>query len=219
MIEHFLEVDLMGNSIKLVRSWQLRLLLGWIGVLGAGFWTQSGHAGVFNLPHFLAPGEFALGVEPELIMKSGASLGVNLRYAQGLTELNNFTGIIGTGGGNRQFRVGGAFTFDFFPDIEKQPGIGVALQGLYVRSPTAGTMEITGIPYIHKNFKTPQLEFEPFFSIPTGLALSDGRYETIINLAFGSLFKHNEHFRSVIEFGVPMNNSYTYLSGGFIYYH
>src|SRR4051812_44461440 len=94
----------------------LFLLLGMILLRG----LPQSHAGVFNLPHFVTSGQFAIGVEPELLMTGTASLGVDLKYTHGVSELSNLTGIIGTGGGSRQFRFGGAYTFDFFPDIEKQ---------------------------------------------------------------------------------------------------
>src|SRR4051812_30956228 len=78
-------------------------------------------AGVFDMPQFVAPGEFAIGLEPEITLSDGAGLATNLRYTHGVSDLSNASAIIGTGGGLRQFRVGGNYTFDFFPDIEKQP--------------------------------------------------------------------------------------------------
>jgi hypothetical protein len=195
----------------------LRVAIG-VGIFGL-FLANSSQAGVFNLPHFVAPGEFGVGVEPELTMSSGAGLGVNLRYIQGLSDLSNFTGILGTGGGDRQFRLGGAFTFDFFPDTEGQPGIGLALQGLFVRLPNTGSVELTGVPYIHKSLKSQDALLEPYFAVPLGITLSQGTYKTIINLSFGSFFHHSAHFSSIAELGVSLNNSYTYLSGGIVYYH
>jgi hypothetical protein len=203
----------------MVRFFDFKFLFCLMIAFGTSLLPRLSYAGVFNLPHFVAPQKFAIGVEPELIMTDGASLGVNLRYTQGLSELNNFTGIIGSGGNNRQFRMGGAFTFDFFPDIENQPGIGLALQGLYVRLPNAGSVEVSGIPYIHKTFRNEQYHAEPYFAVPTGLALSQGVYQTIVSLVFGSLFHHSEHVSSGVEFGVSLNNAYTYISGGVIYYH
>lgn len=195
--------------------------LGFRGVLilWAAIQSHLGFAGVFNLPHFVAPGQFGLAVEPELIMTNGASLGVNVRYIQGISDLSNFTGIIGSGGDNRRFRLGGAVTFDFFPDTGDQPGIGLAVQGLFVQLANVGSFEMTGIPYVHKTFKTEEYHLEPYFSVPTGLSLSSGTYQTIVNLVFGTLFHHSAHISSVVEFGVNVNNSYTYLSGGVIYFH
>src|SRR5271163_1229903 len=99
-----------------------------IGLLVAWLAASLAQAGVVDTPQFVQPGEFALGFEPELTFTDGAGLAGNFRYTQGLTDLNNVNVILGTGGGPRRFRVGGNVTFDFFPDIDKQPGIGVAVQ-------------------------------------------------------------------------------------------
>ena len=152
-------------------------------------------------------------------MTNKAALEVNLRYTHGLTELNNVTAIVGTGSDSRRFRVGGNYTFDIFPDIEKQPGIGIALQALFVRLNTAGSVEFTGIPYIHKALITDQGIVEPFLAIPVGLTLSSGQYQPITTIVVGSMFEHSVHLRSVVEFGLNVNNAQTYLSGGLAYYH
>jgi hypothetical protein len=205
--------------------------------MGAFAFQSQGFAGVFNLPHFVMPGDFAIGLEPEFIMTGGAALGVNLKYTHGLSELSNLTGIIGTGGGGRQFRVGGNFTLDIFPDTGPdagdQPGIGVAFQGLFwqyqspiqstpglvVSTQGASALEVTAIPYLHKSLSVEQGDFEPFVALPIGVALSQGSYQTLASAVIGSLFKHNDHFRTVLEFGVSISNSPTYVSGGFVYYH
>ena len=175
-------------------------------------------AGVFNLPHFTAPGSFAIGLEPELTFGDSTNGGFNARYSHGLNELNNLNMFVGTGGDSRQFRLGSAYTFDFFPDVDKQPGIGMALQGLYVRKLKIGTVELTAIPYVHKTFTSNQQIFELFVAAPLGLALAEGKYQYITSLALGSMFHHDEHFSSVIELGIKLNNVDTYLSGGVIYY-
>jgi hypothetical protein len=194
----------------------LRVLYGLTTLL----WTLPSWAGVFNLPHFLNPGEFAIGLEPELVTTHGPDIGVNFRYAQGLNDLSNITGIIGSGGGDRGFRVGGALTQDFFPDVEGQPGVGIAFQGLYVKLPNAGSVEVSAIPYLHKALKASNYNIEPFISVPVGLSLSEGRYNVQVNGVLGTFFEHSVHVRTIVEVGIALNNnSYTYISGGVVYYH
>jgi len=180
---------------------------------------QSAMAGVFNLPHFVTPGEFAIGVEPELTLSNGAGIGVNLKYTHGLSELMNATAVLGTGGGPRKFRTGANLTFDFFPDVEGQPGIGIGTQALYVRTRSGGRLELTGIPYIHKSFSTGDGAVDPFFAVPTGMAFKDGQYEVISTVTVGSLFKSSEHVQYVMEVGIALNNTDSYISGGLVYYH
>ncbi|MBC7692813.1 MAG: hypothetical protein H7222_13715 [Methylotenera sp.] len=186
---------------------------------------NSAHAGVFTTPHFLAPGASEFGVEPEITLSNGAGIAANLRYTYGLTDLNNFTAIVGTGSGPRQFRAGGNFTFDLFPDIEAQPGIGLATQALYYRLKPSeqvnvmGQLDLTATPYIHKTFINPDgTEIEPFLAIPFGLGFSGGQYKAITSAAVGTIIKSSPNLRYVLELGININHSESYVSGGIAFY-
>jgi hypothetical protein len=178
-------------------------------------------AGVFSTPRFVEQGHFALGLEPELVLSHGAGLAANARFTYGLTDLNNAQLILGTGSGPRRFRAGGNFTFDFFPDVEKQPGIGLAFQGMYYQLPDTGTVEVTALPYIHKTFISGANEVEPYFSLPFGMGFTDGRYQALETAVVGAMFKSSgmDSIRYVLEFGVAINHTESYFSGGFVYYH
>lgn len=181
--------------------------------------ARDTQAGVFNLPHFVTPGEFAMGFEPELYFSNGSGVGTNVKYTQGLTDLINVTGIIGTGGGPRGFRAGASFMLDFFPDIEGQPGIGLGGQSLYYRVSDLGVLELTAIPYIHKTIISSGHEVEPFFALPIGFAFSNGEYQNTSTAVVGAMFKTWDRVRTTLEFGVAINHAETYFSGGFTYYH
>lgn len=185
------------------------------------FELSSAQAGVFNTPRFVQPGRFAIGLEPELVLTNGAGFAANGRFTYGLTDLNNVTFIIGSGGGPRHFRVGGNATFDFFPDIENQPGIGVAAQLLYYRMASdVGQLEISAIPYIHKTFISGEKnEVEPYFAFPFGWGFADGNYSFQATAAVGGMFSNDPKFRYILEFGISVTHSETYFSGGVAYYY
>ncbi|MGK5083385.1 hypothetical protein WDW37_08760 [Bdellovibrionota bacterium FG-1] len=207
----------------------MRLIFG-IGALGVLVLSSSAWSAVFNYPRFVTPGDFAIGLETDLTLTSGAGLGIEGRYTQGLNDLTNLSAIIGTGSGPRQFRVGAAGTFDFFPDIDKQPGIGLALQGIYIRIPTvgredgstetSGQVELSAIPYIHKSFVTGTGgEAEPFVAVPIGMGFANGQYRWLSSVVVGAGFKTSEKIRTSIEFGIAVNHTESYLSAGVTYYH
>lgn len=189
------------------------------------FFSASATAGVFNTPRFLPAGSFAAGLEPEIQLSDGTGIGANVRFGQGLTDLSNVNLLVGTGGGGRKFRFGGNVTFDFFPDIQGQPGIGLALQGIFYRigasgsSSTAGQLDLVGMPYIHKTFAmSGKDEIEPYLAVPIGAAFSGGQYTGISSLVVGAMFKNVEKLRYVVELGLSLNDMYTYASGGIMYY-
>ena len=179
------------------------------------------YGGSFTTVHFVNPGKFAIGLEPEMILTGGAGVGANLRYTQGLNDLMNATVILGNGAGPRKFRGGGNVTMDFFPDLEGQPGLGLALQGMYFRIDEGSQVDLTLAPYVHKTFmQGGKNEIEPFFTVPFGLSLlSDSTWRATSTLTVGAIFKTTEHFRTVIEAGFGVSNAESYLSGGVAYYH
>ncbi|MBN22993.1 MAG: hypothetical protein CL678_17035 [Bdellovibrionaceae bacterium] len=195
----------------------MRKITFWIGLC----FGLSANAGVFDIPRFVDPDQFAIGVEPVLTLarEEGAGLGVNAKYTQGYNDWLNFQGIIGTGGGPQQFRIGASAIFDFFPDIGKQPGIGLATQARYVKRPIAGQTEFVAVPYIHKNFYSGNTEFDPFVSFPVGLGLSDGEAQTLMTFVMGSLFRLSDRFAFVSELGIGVKNTDSYFSGGVTFSH
>lgn len=187
-----------------------------VSLLSQGAWG----AGVFSTPHFIPPGSSAVGLEPELVLSNGSGFGFNARFTHGVNELNNATLILGTGGGQRRFRAGGNFTFDFFPDIESQPGIGIAVQGMYYRLKTHGQFELTGTPYLHKTFVSEGGNtLEPFLAVPFGMAFASGSYHALSSLAIGSIFKKSESISYIVELGIAINRTDSYVSGGIVYFH
>src|SRR5262245_53515947 len=187
---------------KMIQSLRFSVIAGLAGLLV----SQCAQAGVFNIPHFVDPGSFALGLEPEVILTSGAGVGLNGRYTYGLNDLLNASVVAGSGGGPRRFRVGADMIFDFFPDFPGQPGVGVALQGLYVRVPppgqpssssdSIGQGEWTAIPYIHKAVPMKSSagnEIEPYLAVPFGLSCNSEHCNALVTVSVGTLIRHTEH--------------------------
>jgi len=189
-------------------------------IAGSVLQAPCAMAGVFNLTQFREVGAWSLGVEPEITLTNGAGLAGTAKFSYGLNEISNLQLGVGHGSGPRQFRIGGAFTFDFIPDIESQPGIGLALSAYFVRVATLGQVELTAIPYIHKQFDTGAGKVDPFLAIPVGFAFKDNsRYVSVAQAAVGATFHTNPQFRTTVELGIAINNTDSYISGGVTYYH
>ena len=202
-------------------------LLGWVLLAG-----PEARATVFNAVQYLEPGQSALGIEPEFVLSSGSGFGASFRYSLGLNDLSNASFLIGTGSGPRQFRFGGNYTFDVFPDDENQAGMGVALQATYARvgmqsagtgvtEPASGTQarfETLLLPYIHNRFSSAGGDVEPFFSFPFGFSLRDGHFQLSSAVAVGSFFHRSPRVAYSMELNVGVNNAETILAGGVLYF-
>ncbi|MCM0607288.1 MAG: hypothetical protein KA715_14460 [Xanthomonadaceae bacterium] len=179
----------------------------------------SAHAGVFNIPKYIPSGQLGVGVEPELLMTNGAGIGINARFQYGLGEMTNAHLILGNGVGPRLFRVGGVMTFDFFPDVEGQPGIGMAVTALYSRVSTGARVDTLITPYLQKTISGRDSDFTPFMAIPIGIVFADNAaYAAVSQFVFGSGFKLSERFRYTIELGLGITASETYMSTGVMIY-
>jgi len=183
----------------------------------AGF-THSAQAGVFNIPQFVEPKSWSVGLEPEATFTSGGSFSNTLKFTYGAGNLSNVQIGLGTGSGTRGFRTGATYTLDFIPDLDGQIGAGLAFQLYYykIRS-TFGQTELTLYPYIHNQYENANIAIDPYVALPLGLALTDGAYRTVSQLVFGSYFKTSKNFGFNAEVGMNLKGADTYLSGGITY--
>lgn len=202
------------SFLRLLLTFSLGLAL----VLTLGAFEAK--AGLFNLPRFVEPGKNAVGVEPEVTLTSGGGFAGNLHYTQGLTDLNNLHLLLGMGTGVRRFRIGASFTFDFFPDVGDQPGMGIATQGVYYRYKGGfGQLETALIPYLHKSFhRGSGDQIEPYFAIPIGPAFRSGEYTWTTQVVMGAIYRRTDtDIQFVGEVGVNVNKTESYVSGGILY--
>jgi len=176
-------------------------------------------AGVMNIPTYIPSGAFGLGIEPELILSDGAGIGINGRFQYGLSDLSNIHFLVGNGQGPKLFRTSATITFDFFPDIEGQPGIGLALKAGYVNLATGGRFDTVALPYIQKTINGKGGTFTPYLAIPLGIGFTaQGTYAALSSAVIGSAFKISDQFRYYLEVGIGMWNTETYFSTGLMIY-
>ena len=181
--------------------------------------THQAQAGVFNIPEFVEKSSWSVGLEPEATFSSGGSFSNTLKFTYGIASLSNLQVGLGTGSGNRGFRTGATYTFDFIPDLEGQIGAGLAFQMYYYKlQASVGQTEMTLYPYLHKQFSTGGISsWDPYIALPFGMALSAGAYHTISQLVFGSYFQTSKNFGVNGEVGMNMKGADTYISGGITY--
>lgn len=201
---------------------RLFLLFLFIGMLGgkALFFCQEVKARVASLPHFVVPGEFAIGVDGEMGFANRGSLGLQFAYKQGHSDLVNFFVELGLGGLSGDMKLGGGALLDVFPDVQGQLGLGVALRTHLAQFQDRKNWVMEMIPYLHKTLVSEQLTVEPFVGLPLSTRLAGQQAPYGASLALGSLFEHSPQFRSSFELGIPLNpTAYTGLTLGVTYFH
>jgi len=192
-----------------------------LGVL-ALLLTPKSWAGVFFLPHYITENQRALGIQPQWLLSQGATLGVELRYGQGVSELVNLGALIGTESGQSPFKVGGSATFDFYPNTAEQPGLGLAIQGIFTKTKTEGMWSLSAAPYFHKTLAIPgMIPVEPFIALPLEQRIFNSKSTSPFQMSFivGTFFHYGEHWSSVLELGIGITQVMAIFSGGLIYYY
>ncbi len=192
--------------------------LSLLGFIALTAFQPLAKAGVFNIPQFVEQKSWSVGLEPEATFTSGGSFSNTLKFTYGVGSLSNVQIGLGTGSGTRGFRTGATYTLDFIPDLDGQIGAGLAFQLYYykIRS-TFGQTELTLYPYIHNQYENANIAIDPYLAVPFGLALTDGNYQTVSQLVFGSYFKTSKNFGFNTEVGMNLKGADTYLSGGITY--
>lgn len=170
-------------------------------------------------PRFLLPELWTLGVETDVVFQSNAAgLGAQARFMHGLTDLINLGGYVGTGSNGRGLRIGAHTTLDFFPDTDKQLGVGLGGQLGYVATAAGAVFDFRAVPYIHRRLTSKRNEIEPFGAISLGPTF--GPTGTVLGATAiaGSLFEVYQQLIFTVEFGVGIANETTYLAGGLTYF-
>jgi hypothetical protein len=178
------------------------------------------YAGLFDMPAFLEPGSWSVGMEPEIIISKKSGAGLNFKPRYGMNDILNWQALLGTGSGPRNFRVGATADFEWFPDYEGQIGIATPLFLEYFSTEASGVLALGVRPMVYKSFYGEGATYTPFFGVPLGWDLQDGEFKGVIQIVLGSMFRmpKNKRWGFSVEAGFDAKDSYSYLSGGATYF-
>jgi hypothetical protein len=188
-------------------------------VLFAAATTAS--AGVFDLPSFLEPGRFSLGAEADIAVSNGTGAAANLKPRFGLSDFLNIQGILGTGAGERRFRLGATLDVEYFPDVGNQPGLASPVTLLYTRQSFGNNWTLSFQPMIYKTFHgTDSVAFTPFVALPVGWNAQSDTLRGFTQIAFGTLFAPSNmtKVKFTAEAGFNLHQSYSYIAGGVTFF-
>lgn len=176
-------------------------------------------ASVFQIPHYLEPGEFLIGVESTVHLVTGSGVSGQVRGGFGLTDSLGAHVLVGHGNGPTEFRAGGGVTWDMVPDIDSQPGIGLSTIFVYAqrRAPSPQRFDALLIPYLHKSFGSGTDSVDPFISVPFGLSYDSTGTVFQSFVSFGGAFPISSGWSLIVEMAVAIVESESYVSGGLTY--
>lgn len=118
------------------------------------------------------------------------------------------------GTGEADFITGASLKYVPFPDVDKQPAIGVRGGITYSRLNKVGTLSLSAAPIVSKKVATDIGQFTPYAALPFGMNFYSGNVSSPVQMAFGTEYKHPDYetFMFGAECGINLTRAENYLS-------
>jgi hypothetical protein len=161
----------------------------------------------------LAPGQYSMGLEPQLIFDQFAGLNAIAHFDMGVNESSGLKFLAGSG--STAFQAGGFYKLVPIPDYKNQPGIGFFAGVLYANKDTNSSLHLRVHPLISKQFQTETSgNFTPYVAIPFGVSFWNGTTTYPVQLAVGTrwLPPAMKHTNFLFEAGFNLSNAFNYIS-------
>ncbi len=184
-----------------------------MAVIGVSIST-SAHAyySLLETGNLLAEGEYKATLETQVLTDGYDGANFVGRFDTWLTEELNSQVLIGTG--EIDFQVGGFVKWVPFPDLEKQPAVGIKAGGLFASTSGFNELSLRLSPFASKKFESEIGPLTPFIALPIGIRTVEGETDTPVQLAFGADWKPLalEKFNFLTEAGFDIHDAFTYIS-------
>lgn len=167
--------------------------------------VQTTSAGIFQTAGALRRGHWGVGLEPVIITEPSDFV-FFLHGGYGIAYSKDLRFKLGIGGENLYF--GSEFKADLLPDRPGQPGISTIL-GLH----TNGDIGFDFAFIVSNHFRA----IAPYLAVDGNIELLDENTSLPINLVLGSKFYLTRKKYFLIEVGLDIHESSSYLSGGLLW--
>jgi hypothetical protein len=164
------------------------------------------------------PGKYRAILEPQLIFDRYNGFNLVAHFDTGLTEESSIRAILGFG--TVDYQTGAFYKWVPFPDVGQQPAVGGRVGVLLARVNGQTETSVRFHPLVSKHFETEQGDFTPYASLPLGITFRPGETYVPVQLVFGTEWKavNFDTLHFMAELGLGVSHSFTYLSGGIVYY-
>lgn len=167
---------------------------------------------VLETGEILTEGSYRANLETQFVSDGDRGLNLVGHFDTWFNQDSNLRFDLGTG--TTDFYTGGFFKWVPFPDTTGQPAVGFSTGVIFARNGGIDEIAIRIRPLVSKKISTEIGEINPYASIPVGISSRDGEGSFPIHLVGGLEWKtdHWEHITFIGEFGVNINEAFSYFS-------
>ena len=204
------EVSKLKDSAKVFR---VAVLFGLISFGANAFGYQS----LIATGDMLTPGEYAASLETQFVTQNNSGANLVGRFDGAYNRDLNYRAEVGFG--STDFHMGGLVKWVPYPDVEKQPAIGLMGGIGYAQYEDNTEISIKVYPLISKRFIIDIGEIVPYASLPVGISSYDGETFVPVQLTGGAELK-TLYFKDLTffaEIGFNLSNSFSYISFAALY--
>jgi hypothetical protein len=196
-----------------VKAFRVAIIFGLLAFGSIGFAYQS----LISTGDMLSPGQYGASLETQFVTQNNSGANLVGRFDGAYSRDLNYRAELGFG--STDFHASGMVKWIPFPDVDKQPAIGL-MGGLgYAQYDDNSEVSLKAYPLISKRFIVDIGEIVPYASLPIGIRSYGG--ETLVPVQFtaGSELK-TLYFKDLTffaEIGFNLSNSFSYISFAALY--
>lgn len=167
---------------------------------------------VMDTGSLLKEGHYKLGVETQFVTSGDQGVNLNARMDGPITDELNWKAELGVG--TTDFLAGGYVKWVPFPDVEKQPAVGLIAGALYAHYEHINEISLRVAPFISKKFGFEFGDLTPYFALPMGLRSADSSTQVPVQASFGAEFRPSafEKINFLAEMGFDVVKAFPYFS-------
>lgn len=162
----------------------------------------------------LQDGHYKMGVESQFVTSGDDGINIAGRFDGPINDELGWKAHAGFG--TTDGFVGGYVKWIPYPDLEKQPAVGLIGGVQYARYSGLDELSLRIHPLVSKQFNVDLGEVTPYASLPLGLRSLDGETDLVMQLALGSEFRPMawENIRVLAELAFDVRKSFSYFLVG-----
>jgi len=172
--------------------------------------SQASYLSLNETAEVLPEGYFKLGIAPQLKLTDGAGLNMGVYFDTYVAD--DITGRVTIGGGKTDFWTAASAKWVPFPDVDKQPALGLRGAVMYARDENTDYYNLQISPLVSKLADTRYGKMIPYVGLPVTFINTKDHSETATQFAVGAEWFSRQDMHVGAEFDLNLSHAFSSIS-------